>query len=533
MDAKPLKVVVVGGGAAGVFFAAALKRNCENVSVTIIHDPKIPYIGVGESLGFTSRFFMRDVLGYTRDEDWLIPSRSTFKHGVLHQGFDGTETPHYSVHFFQPSLRTLSASIIGAYRQTLSGAVGGPPTGDPGDEYTMIDLWLHLYAKGLRHRDQRFSDLSEMYWYVRNNTMPAPGSHDNQGVTTSFHVNADYAKDVVWERINNQVETITKNVQQVVVENGQIQKLIFDDGESIKGDVYVDCTGFKRILARQLPFVWKSLPEEFNNTAIVGQGPNHGGISIPSTTITEHYAMDHGWSFSLPMPDRSGNGYLYNTRLFDNEDQLLAEYDQKFPWKQGCLKRKISWEPGYYETNFVGNCVTLGISTGFIDPYDANGFTTTLQFITKFVKLLKQDPARTFVWRKEYNSYVLGVLDDAYLRIKTGLWLAPKNNTEYWRTLSEAARRDNLVEQLRDAVHNPKRKYPGARSWKLLWSQGVNMDHALYYGIDLKPVILPISQETEQLAINFFDYFGRKNQIQAQNAVPVKDYYKKLYNLTE
>lgn len=531
MNSKPLKVVIVGGGAAGVFCAAALKRNCENVSITMIHDPKIPYIGVGESLGFTTRSFMRDMLGYARDEDWLIPSRSTFKHGVLHQGFDGTNKPHYSVHFFQPSLHTLSASIIRAYRQTLPYAVGSPPSGDSDDEYTMIDLWLHLYHKGLRSLDQRFSDLSEMYWYVRYNTMPDHNAHDNWGVTTSFHVNADYAKDVVWDRISSQVETITKNVQQVIVKDDRIQQLVFEDGEHVEGDIYIDCTGFKRLLAKQLPFVWKQLPEEFNNTAIVGQGPNHGGLSIPSSTITEHYAMNHGWSFSLPMPDRSGNGYLYNTRMFDDEDQLLAEYDKKFPWKQGCLKRKISWEPGYYETNFVGNCITLGISTGFIDPYDANGFTTTLQFITKLVRLLKQDPARTFVWRKEYNSYVLSVLNDAYFRIKTGLWLAPKNDTPYWRSLNAAAQRENLVEQLRDAVHDSRRKYPASKSWKLLWSQGVTMDHALYYGIDLKPSVLPVSQETEQLAINFFDYFGRKNQIQAQHAKPVKQFYQELYNL--
>lgn len=187
MNHRPLKIVIVGGGAAGVFAAASFLRNCPGVSVTMIHDPKIPYIGVGESLGFTSRFFMRDMLGFDRDEDWLVPSRSTFKHGVVHHGFDGTDVPHYSPHFFQPSAKILNASIISAYKHMEPRAVGLPPTGQPGDEYSMIDIWLHLYNRGLRRLDQRESDLSEMYWYMHYSTMPDPANHDHRGLTTSFH----------------------------------------------------------------------------------------------------------------------------------------------------------------------------------------------------------------------------------------------------------------------------------------------------------------------------------------------------------
>ena len=47
---KNLKIAIVGAGAAGYFAAAALKRNCANVDVTVIYDPDTPYIGVGESL---------------------------------------------------------------------------------------------------------------------------------------------------------------------------------------------------------------------------------------------------------------------------------------------------------------------------------------------------------------------------------------------------------------------------------------------------------------------------------------------------
>ena len=97
--------------------------------------------------------------------------------------------------------------------------------------------------------------------------------------------------------------------------------------------------------------------------------------------------------------------------------------------------------------------------------------------------------------------------------------------------MHDAAQRDKTLDQLLTAVHDPNRKYPNPKDFQLLWSQGVFMNHALYYGIDLKFKTLPIDETTEQLAVNFFDYFSRKNQLQAKVAKPVKQFYRELYNL--
>jgi hypothetical protein len=452
MTNKPIRVVIVGGGGAGVFAAAALKLNCTNVDVVMLHDPATPYIGVGESLGFTTRRFMRDYLHFERDEDWVVGTNSTYKLGVVHTGFDGTDTPHYSTHFFQPSAKILDQSIISAYQQSLPPGVGLPPTGSADDQHSLVDIWLHLYAKGLRKLETREADLSEMYWYIHYGTMPDPDHHEHHDRTTSFHMNADYAKDFIFDQLcaPNNVSVIPKKIKQVKVNEQGISALVCDDDTEVVGDLYIDCTGFKRILATQLPFQWVKLAEEFSDSAIVGQGPNHHGLSVPSTSVTEHHAMNNGWAFSLPMPERSGNGYVFNSRLSGNEDLLIQEFDQKFPWKAGCIKRKIQWEPGYYEKFFVQNCIVLGISSGFTDPYDANGFTTVLRYIERMVQYIQQDPARTFDWQHKFNEFGAGLVQDAQLRIQTGLWCCTKNNSEYWQAMHRAAKRDNLVEQWRE-----------------------------------------------------------------------------------
>ena len=97
-EAKPLKVVIVGAGAAGYFAAAAIKRNCPGTDVTIVHDPNTPYIGVGESIAFNCRDVMRKLFGIDDESsyDWMKKSNSSYKYGVAFFGFDGTETPMVS-----------------------------------------------------------------------------------------------------------------------------------------------------------------------------------------------------------------------------------------------------------------------------------------------------------------------------------------------------------------------------------------------------------------------------------------------------
>jgi hypothetical protein len=532
---RPVKIVIAGGGGAGVFAAAALILYCDNVEIVMLHDPDTPYIGVGESLGFTTRRFMRDYLHFAQDDEWVPKTNSTHKLGVVHTGFDGTSNPHYSGYFFQPSANILDQSIVSAYQRTLAPKTGLPPTGELNDQYSLVDIWLHLHARGLRKSETLESDLGEMYWYMRYGTMPDMGNQNHMVriSSSSFHMNADYAKDFIFDRLcaPNNVCVVPKKIKHIKVNEHGITALVCDDDTEVSGDLYIDCTGFKRILAKQLPFKWIALPEEFSDSAIVGQGAlprlNHGGLSVASTNTTEHHAMQHGWAFSLPMPDRSGNGYVFNSRLHDNEDELANESDQKFPWKAGCLKRKIKWEPGYYEKFFVQNCIVLGISGGFTDPYDANGFTTVLRYIEQIVQYVQDDTARTFEWQDLFNKFGSDLIQDVQLRIQTGLWCCTKDDSEYWHAMHRAAKRDNLLEKWREAMFDPRRKYPN-KSHVYGWSQGVHVNQAMYYGIDIKPPLLPISATTEQLAINFFDFFNRSNQLHAQQAQSVRSFYENL-----
>ena len=57
------KIIVLGGGSAGLLAAITLKRRAPSLDVAVIHSSKIPIIGVGEGSTFTLPQYLHGYLG--------------------------------------------------------------------------------------------------------------------------------------------------------------------------------------------------------------------------------------------------------------------------------------------------------------------------------------------------------------------------------------------------------------------------------------------------------------------------------------
>lgn len=527
---RPFKIAIVGAGAAGYFAAAAIKRNCPHVDVTIIHDPNTPYLAVGESLGWNARGFMKDVLGFTDDKQWMPKSHSSYKFAIKHVGFNGNpDDAIYGTHFWNPKANILDSSIINVHQSPVDANIRNSSL----SQYSLLDIWLHLYKKGLRNRTTFGGDLAELHWYCRYDTMPWTDStprHHTKQFTHSYHINSDYIKDVVHELVGqpNGVQTIAMRVKQVKISDSGIAGLILDNDKEITADLYIDCTGFQRLLVKHLNFKFEPCDEYFNNASLVGN-PEYEGEAYPDHAYTQHHALKYGWAFTIPMDTRRGNGYQFNRNLFDNEDAILEDFKNKFPDRKNIVARKITWDPGYFDKIMTDNCIALGICHGFADVFDANNFSTHLAFIQWLVAHLKEDHAATFGWRDDFNKYAQGIAEDVKLRIQTVTHLAPKNDSVYWQHMKQAAKQFNTMEKLREQAFSEKRRSYVTGHTNCWWLQTAWAHHALYYGIDLQIPELNITPREEELAQNFFDYFNNHNRINAQHAPSIKDFYKEFY----
>jgi 2-polyprenyl-6-methoxyphenol hydroxylase-like FAD-dependent oxidoreductase len=74
------KIVIVGGGTAGVMTAALLSKVFGNrLDISLIHSSKIKTIGVGESSTASLHSFMKYI--GLEESDWMNDASATFKYG--------------------------------------------------------------------------------------------------------------------------------------------------------------------------------------------------------------------------------------------------------------------------------------------------------------------------------------------------------------------------------------------------------------------------------------------------------------------
>lgn len=524
---KPLRIGIIGSGAAGLFMAAALARNCPGVDVTVIYDPNTPGLEVGESVAWHGTDFMHKYLGLENDFSWLKESGSTFKYAVaLKQWHDESDDVYYMTSAYNPGQHALTASIWQNPRDTkfFDYQVG----------HSLYHLALHLHAKGLMDHENCIQQFcNEYWWFAKYNTCV----HDRRGnsFTSDFgyahHINADKIRFVIHDKVGKPhgVKELPKRVNDISFkENGDIDHLVLEDGSTFHADLFFDCSGFARLLAKRMNFNWVNLDEYWNNAAIVGRHVITDHNEYHANSIMA--GMKWGWRFEFPMKGRTGNGYVFNSRIFNDEEVLANELRNNTGNHEIEFKR-LSWTPGYHNEAFVNNCILLGISYWFSEVFDANNFSLALGHMMRIINELNDDPDRTFKWKKMYNTYVENLRRALELRITSAIHLARRNDTEYWHLMKEAAKKHDTEQKLIEGaldrnlqLFRPNIDGKGINGW-------VYVNQALYNQTPLpkERLILNVSEHIEQQAIAFFKYFKTSHELKARHSQSLPDFYRDLY----
>jgi hypothetical protein len=321
------------------------------------------------------------------------------------------------------------------------------------------------------------------------------------------------------------VKEVPVAIKATHIREGRIQSLELVDGQLIEGDLFVDCSGFAKVLVDQLPFEFEPAGDHYNDTSYVG--PYQYVSPSEVSNVTTMAAMDWGWRFSVPMVNRSGEGYQFSSKFVNDPDRLVDEYVEK-TGKPGNILRKISWTPGMYKNAFVGNTIALGLSAGFVDVFDANNFSSVMMFIKRMVEHLQKDPQLTLDWQRDYNWYVNEINKDIMFRIDIAFQLAPKNKTEYWQALKAVAVEKHTQEKYYEAMWS-SRKRNNLGFQNNAYTQHIFLNTDLYYKMPLNIPEFDIDTTTMELAKSYFEYVNTKNRIQSSMVEPIEKYYERLH----
>ena len=151
----------------------------------------------------------------------------------------------------------------------------------------------------------------------------------------------------------------------------------------------------------------------------------------PPRPYTVATARDAGWTWRIPLQNRVGNGHVFSSKFTDESkatDLLLDAIDGK-PITD---PRLIKFSTGRRESFWKGNCLALGLSSGFLEPLESTSIHLIQEGLVRFVALMPDasfNPANA----TEYNR-VMGM---TYDRIRDFILLhyvaTRRDDTEFWR----------------------------------------------------------------------------------------------------
>jgi tryptophan halogenase len=343
-------IVIVGGGTAGWLTAGVIAakhqaRRQHGFTVTLVESPNVPTIGVGEGTWPTLRSTLKK-MGVSETE-LFRQCDASFKQGARFNRWttgapdDGYYHPlmlpqHFGQVNLAPHWLADEGSATFCDTVTPQGRICdeglGPKTIATPEYDGHANYAYHLDAGKFSHFLQRHCC-------------------DTLGVR---HVRAD--------------------VTEVHLDkSGDIASLDTEQGISIAGDLFIDCTGFAALLiggAMKVPF--RSCTDIlFCDTALAMQVP----YDVPDAPIASHTistAQSAGWIWDIGLPTRRGVGHVFSSSHIsaDAAEQELRDYIGSAA--RDLTARRLAIRAGHREQFWVRNCVAVGLAAGFLEPLEAS-----------------------------------------------------------------------------------------------------------------------------------------------------------------
>jgi tryptophan halogenase len=452
-DGKVRDILIVGGGTAGWMTAAYLAKALPDVKITLIESTDIPVIGVGEATIASFQNFT-NFLGM-KEADWMPHCNGSYKYAIRFCDWYAKGDSYW--HPFEPLVYPNTSLHVGQFwfRRFLKNGHG-----------SRQDFYRDCFV-GTRLLEQN-KVLANATGLLEDHQLPLAGGARpiDIHVPHAYHFDAGlfgaYLKDRIAKPMG--VKQILDDVTNVNLdERGYIESLTTKRGETLRADLYVDCSGFRGLLigsALKEPFdsYAKTL---FINSAIAMRIPYQDVQSEmrPYTTTT---ALSAGWVWNIPVTERIGTGYVYS-KEYQKPDDAEREYRQHVGAERtSALEAKhLNVDKiGKHRHTWVKNCVAIGLSSGFLEPLES----TALQFVYASASLLATSVADRNVNAGSiaaFNRAITYMMEEARDFIAAHYVLTSREDTPFWR----AVKYETVIpDSLADRLANSRQSYPN-RPW--------------------------------------------------------------------
>jgi tryptophan halogenase len=438
-----MKIIIVGGGTAGWLAAFGMSHDNSTHQYTVIDSAKVGIIGVGESTTGALLSFAKK-RGISK-LDLMLGINALPKYGIKFTNWDNN-----GGEFISPVDGSFTGSNVIDWALHSSVAL-------------QDDLVKNSVGSTIINEDK-----TDFYIDQNNNIKELYGHfplHIDTHATGKFFKNKSISngvKHIDAKVVNVNLDTIT----------GFISSLLLDDGTTIDGDLFIDCSGFSQTLIKKLTNGWvdysKFLPV---NAAVPFNVIGDNRKKQPYTTAK---AMSAGWMWEIPTRNVTNRGYIFCDN-FISEADALAEIEETYNSDIEKVK-SINFSAGRLETPWVKNCVAIGLASAFLEPLQATSIHCTVEQIEDFIYNCLEDTIdRTLndIVMRNYNSRI-STLYSSMADLISLHYAGNRQDTDFWKYITyECPRTDKVNEILTLAKHrgirhadfDSKRAHAGQAIW--------------------------------------------------------------------
>ena len=411
-------IVIVGGGTAGWSTAHHfINKTSPDIKITVVATPEIPIIGVGEST--TGRFndlIETSKLSDINENEFLKETESTYKIGIKHSDW-----------------HTIGKSFYSPIGDTYENDFNYPHR-----DYD--NLRIYHVADNLDY-DKFYQ--SQLMKQGRLHFMNGKCVYILKDKPVAYHLDTYKVGQYFKRKAINTTKCKYINGKVVNFEqdkDGFIKYLKLNDGTKVKGDLFIDCTGFARLLINKVEDnKWVS----YKDNLLVDSALNFNYKINEDEEIrnyTHAWAQKNGWCWEIPTQTRMGCGYVFSSNHTDF-DKAHDEISKKLKHRKIEVQRQIKFDTGRLEKFWCKNVLSAGLSSAFIEPLEATSIHATMLQVTHFIEnYYKKDMnLKNNIFTNQYNSEMTTMWDNIRDFIIFH-YITPRKDSKFWKESSNKER---------------------------------------------------------------------------------------------